>query len=296
MGESPAAVTGTTVSESAALEDASFWGTQRPPDALLRYENLRNSPIRVCGCHHLPMRILVASDLHYSLRQLDWVVTVAGQYDLVVLAGDHLDIRSYVEPDAQIAAVLEYLKRIAAKTTLAACSGNHDLNGENDLEERAATWLQAAREAGVYVDGTSIVTEDVRVTVCPWWDGPRTRERFAAMLAAEASSVDERMWVWVYHAPPDRSTTSWTGRRYYGDSDLNGWIAQFRPALVLCGHVHESPFADEGNWSDCIGTTWVVNPGRESGPVPAHAIVDTGARFITWSSATAADDVSFATF
>src|SRR3974377_708646 len=127
-------------------------------NALLRYENLRDSPIRVCGCHHLPVRILVASDLHSSLRQLDWVVTVAGQYDLVVLAGDHLDIRSYVEPDAQIAAVLEYLKRIAAKTIVAACSGNHDLNGENDLEERAATWLQAAREEGVYVDGTSIVT------------------------------------------------------------------------------------------------------------------------------------------
>jgi len=163
MGESPAAVTGTTVSESAALEDASFWGTQRPPDALLRYENLRDSPIRVCGCHHLPMRILVASDLHYSLRQLDWVVTVAGQYDLVVLAGDHLDIRSYVEPDAQIAAVLEYLKRIAAKTTLAACSGNHDLNGENDLEERGR--LVELPHAEVHVPEVLAQARDLRVVL-----------------------------------------------------------------------------------------------------------------------------------
>jgi Icc-related predicted phosphoesterase len=240
------------------------------------------------------MRILVTSDLHYSLKQLDWVVKVAGEYDLVVLAGDHLDIRSYVEPEAQIAVVLEYLTRIAAKTTVAACSGNHDLDADNDLAERAAVWLQAARDAGVYVDGTSIVTEDVRVTVCPWWDGPLTRERFAATLAAEASDVGDRTWIWVYHAPPDRSTTSWTGSRYYGDSDLNAWIDRFRPALVLCGHVHESPFADDGSWSDRIGTTWVVNPGRESGPVPAHAVVDTRTRSISWSSATAADDVSFA--
>lgn len=242
------------------------------------------------------MRILVTSDLHYSLKQLDWVVAVAGQYDLVVLAGDLLDIRSYVEPDAQIAVVLEYLTRIAAKTTVAACSGNHDLNAENDFDERAATWLQDARDAGVYVDGTSIMTEELRVTVCPWWDGPRTRERFAATLAAEEMAVGERMWLWVYHAPPDRSATSWTGRRYYGDADLNEWIARFGPTLVLCGHVHESPFADEGSWSDRIGTTWVVNPGRESGPVPAHAIVDTEARSISWSSASvAADNVSFAT-
>jgi Icc-related predicted phosphoesterase len=254
-----------------------------------------NSSYRGGACEHLPVRILVTSDLHYSLKQLDWVVTVAGQYDLVVLAGDHLDIRSYVEPDAQIAVVLEYLTRIAAKTTVAACSGNHDLNAVNDLDERAAIWLQDARGAGVYVDGTSIVTDEVRVTVCPWWDGPRTRERFAATLTAEADAVGRRIWVWVYHAPPDRSSTSWTGRRYYGDTDLNAWIERFRPALVLCGHVHESPFADEGSWSDRIGSTWIVNPGRESGPVPPHAIVDTDALLISWSSAGATADVSFVT-
>ena len=115
------------------------------------------------------------------------------------------------------------------------------------------------------------------------------------MLAREADAVGERTWVWVYHAPPDRSPTSWTGLRYYGDTDLNVWIERFRPALVLCGHVHESPFADDGSWSDRIGNTWVVNPGRESGPVPAHAIVDTETRSISWSSSVAASDVSFAT-
>ena len=64
------------------------------------------------------MRILVVSDLHYTLRQLDWVVSIAGEYDLVVLAGDHLDIASIVTPEAQIAVVLEYLARLAAKTTV----------------------------------------------------------------------------------------------------------------------------------------------------------------------------------
>lgn len=37
------------------------------------------------------MRILVVSALHYDLPQLDWVVRVAPDFDLVVLAGDHLD-------------------------------------------------------------------------------------------------------------------------------------------------------------------------------------------------------------
>ena len=84
------------------------------------------------------MQILLVSDLHYTLKQLDWVASVAGDFDLVVLAGDLLDISSIVEPDAQIAVVLEYLARLAAKTTVVACSGNHDLNARNELGERAA--------------------------------------------------------------------------------------------------------------------------------------------------------------
>src|SRR4051794_32100720 len=101
------------------------------------------------------MRMLIVSDLHYALKQFDWVAGVADEYDAVVLAGDHLDIRSYVEPEAQIAMVLEYFARIARRTTLVACSGNHDLDSKNDLGERTASWMQRA-DAAVRVDGMSM--------------------------------------------------------------------------------------------------------------------------------------------
>ena len=150
------------------------------------------------------MRLLVVSDLHYTLKQLDWVISVAGEYDLVVMAGDHLDISSFVEPDAQIAVVLEYLSRIAAKTAVVACSGNHDLNARNEHDELAAQWLESARRSNVCVDGDHFETEQVLVTVCPWWDGPRTREAVGRQLADDAALVGDRQWIWVYHAPPTR--------------------------------------------------------------------------------------------
>jgi Icc-related predicted phosphoesterase len=240
------------------------------------------------------VRLLLASDLHYSLRQLDWILGVADTFDVVVLAGDLLDIRSYVEPDAQIVVVLEYLGRIAAKTTVAACSGNHDLNARNEHDEQAAAWLADARTAGVCTDGAGIIDDDVLLTVFPWWDGPRTRDDVDALFASEAARRGDREWIWVYHAPPDQSPTSWTGRRHYGDPDLNTWIDHYQPSLVCCGHVHESPFAPEGGWSDRIGDTWVVNAGRQPGPVPAHAVIDTAQRRITWFSATGIDDVEYA--
>jgi len=54
------------------------------------------------------LRILLVSDLHYTLPQLDWVVHVAPSFDLVVLA-DRLDISSPVSLDTQSVVILRYL-------------------------------------------------------------------------------------------------------------------------------------------------------------------------------------------
>src|SRR5262245_24999480 len=74
------------------------------------------------------MRGLLVSDLHYALRQFDWVQAAARRFDLVVVAGDSLDISSYVAVEAQIVVVSKYLRRMAEHTRLIASSGNHDLN------------------------------------------------------------------------------------------------------------------------------------------------------------------------
>ena len=222
------------------------------------------------------------------------MLSVAADYDLVVVAGDHLDIASPVEPHAQIAVVVEYLTRVSQRTTVVACSGNHDLDAENDLGERTACWLATARDAGVLVDGTSLESNDTFVTVCPWWDGPGTRDLVDRQLAAAAARVDERLWVWVYHAPPDASPTSWTGTRHYGDEDLVGWIGRHQPAIVLTGHVHQSPFARSGSWVDRIGSTVVFNAGRQRGPIPTHIALDTRARRARWVSLAGVEEASFA--
>jgi Icc-related predicted phosphoesterase len=240
------------------------------------------------------MRILLVSDLHYTLKQLDWVTSVAGEYELVIIAGDLLDVASTVSPDAQIAVALEYLARIASKTAVVACSGNHDLTARNALDERAASWLDSARALGVVVDGARVETDDVLITVCPWWDGPRTREVVDRQLADDADRVGGRQWVWVYHSPPGDSPTSWTGSRYYADDEVTAWIGRHRPDIVLCGHVHESPFVPGGSWFDRIGTTVVVNPGHQTGPVPTSIVLDTDLGTARWSSAEGSDELALA--
>lgn len=229
------------------------------------------------------MRLLLVSDLHYTLPQLDWVVRAAARHDLVVLAGDLLDISSPVPLEAQAVVLLRYLSLLHRQGRVLVSSGNHDLTGPDAQGEQAALWLQEARRAGVPGDGDSLQIGDTLFTICPWWDGPAGRAALEARFEADAAQRPAR-WVWVYHWPPMDSPTCWNGRRFYGDAELGPWIARFAPDIVLAGHVHEPPFKPQGAWAHRIGDTWVFNPGRQIGPVPAHIEIDLAAGHAAWHS------------
>jgi Icc-related predicted phosphoesterase len=231
------------------------------------------------------VRILLVGDLHYDLRQLDWVLAEADRHDLVVIAGDLLDIVATVEVRAQIPVVLRYLQRLAARTTTIVSSGNHDLTGRDEHGERAPLWLPRADAFGVLTDYSSTTIDGALTSVCPWWDGPHGRARVEGFLADQAVlATGFDRWLWVYHWPPPDLPVSWTGSRSYGDADLAGWIDRFRPTLVLTGHVHQAPTAVGGSWIARTGDTWVLNAGRQMGPVPSHITVDLDAWEATWHS------------
>ncbi len=87
---------------------------------------------------------------------------------------------------------------------------------------------------------------------------------------------------------------SWGGTRSYGDSALNGWIAEHAPTLVLSGHVHQAPFVGGGSWVDRIGGSWVFNMGQQPGEMPAHVVIDTEAGAAAWFSLYGREMVSLA--
>jgi Icc-related predicted phosphoesterase len=229
------------------------------------------------------MKLLLVSDLHYVLKQFDWVYEVADGFDAVVIAGDHLDISSAVGMDVQIVVIMKYLRRLQSRVRLLVSSGNHDLNARDAAGERSARWLSNAQGLGFAVDGERVDIDGTLVTVCPWWDGPHGRDAVGEQLARDAEHGRGR-WIWVYHAPPDQSPLSWTGTKHYGDVELVRWIHQYRPDLVLTGHIHQAPFRQGGGWVDRIGATWILNAGRQIGPCPTFITVDTAAMQAMWFS------------
>lgn len=227
------------------------------------------------------MRYLVSSDLHYALRQLDWIADQAADFDAVVLAGDLLDAGAGADLNAQIEVFIAYLRRLAERVPVVANSGNHDLTARRADGEKAATWMSEIG-GGVVTDGMAVSIGGDLVSACAWWEGDATRGELEAQLERDAAAERTGLWVWAYHSPPDGSPTSWSGKRHFGDEVLNRLIERHHPDLVLTGHVHEAPYRDEGSWFDVIDDTTVLNAGRQLGPVPAHVIVDTEARRADW--------------
>jgi Icc-related predicted phosphoesterase len=228
------------------------------------------------------VQLLLASDLHYNLRHLDWLLSKAGEFDVVVLAGDHLDISASVGLETQSIVVLQYLKRLADRTRVVASSGNHDLTARNAHGEKEAAWLLDGGSVGALVDWDTFDVDDVRITVCPWWDGPSTRVDVETQLREQARDRPP-WWVWVYHPPPAGSATAHGTKRDYGDEDLRSWIGELHPDVVLSGHVHEAPFISGGSWAERVDTTWTFNAGRVAiGSIPNHVVLDLGGRTASW--------------
>lgn len=229
------------------------------------------------------MKILYVADLHYSLKQFDWLLANAGPYDIAAIGGDLLDVAGALDPDVQIVVIERYLRRLRTQTRLLVVSGNHDADARNPAGEWFANWLRRSRGDGLFVDGDEISLPNTTITLCPWWDGPVSRAELEQFLSQAASRASGK-WIWIHHAPPDRSPVSWTGKKFGGDKYLVEWIERFAPDLVLSGHIHNAPFYPDGSWIDRIGKTWVFNPGRQIGPRPTSIVVDLDAMTAEWVS------------
>ena len=227
------------------------------------------------------MRCLVVADLHYSLPQFDWLLSAAPQFDVVIFAGDALDIGSSVDFRAQIVVVKKYLALLSGLTRVILCSGNHDLDERNPEGEKIARWIGDVRELGIACDGDSLTIGDTFFTVCPWWDGPLVKQRIEDQLR-EAATGRLKRWIWVHHAPPANSPTSWGGKRFFGDEELVQWIRSYQPSMVISGHVHQSPFIADGSWFDQLGSTWVFNAGLQPGRPPVHIVLDIDSGTAFW--------------
>jgi Icc-related predicted phosphoesterase len=228
------------------------------------------------------MKILSISDLHYSLPQFDWLVQNCEKYDLIIMAGDMMDLGSYVDTDTQASVVGQYFRKICAKVPMVVCSGNHDLVDEGD-GIRNAEWLQDFSIPRLTVDGGIFEDQGLKIFSFPWWEEEEEREKVVRWLEQkhQPDSKSERIF-WVHHAPPINTQVSWNGKRDLGDKSVREWIESHQPEIVFSGHIHNAPYYPDGSWHDTINRTVITNAGRQIGSIPATIVLELVDSNITW--------------
>ena len=202
------------------------------------------------------MRALLVSDLHYDLRKLDWVLAQAADVDLLVVAGDLLDIASCVPLDAQIVVVLEYLARFADRTDHGRLLGQprpRPPHGRRREGHRLAP--RRPRAAGSCVDGDSVEVGGWLVTSCAWWEGPETLRR---LEDGPGPRRRRRGGGRGSGCTTGRRKARWPGpgSKHYGDPELPRLLEEHQP-----GHraVRSHPRG---------ARSWTAGRGPSSGAAP----------------------------
>ena len=191
------------------------------------------------------MRLLAFSDLHKDRRAAERLVQMAEEADVVVGAGDFATIHEGLE------GTIETLGAIAPPSVLVPGNAETDV----ELRQACAGWPsahvlhgQAKEIAGAWFFGLG-----GGVPPTPFaWSFDLTEEEAAVKLESCPEGA-----ILVVHSPPKGHVDEAHGR-HLGSEAVLAAIERTRPALVVCGHIHQC-WGGEAT----IGTTPVVNLGPE---------------------------------
>ena len=206
-----------------------------------RLDRTRRSYVR----HANPVKLLAFSDLHRDRERAERLVELASEVDVVVGAGDYATMRIGLER------TIETLSAITAPTVLVPGNAESDIQ----LWRACAAWPSAdvLHGEGKEIAGTQFfgLGGGVPRTPLPWSFDLNEEE-----AAAKLRRCPERA-VLVVHSPPKGYLDEAHGR-HLGSTSILEVIERRRPALVVCGHIHQC-------WGGeaVIGITPVVNVGPQ---------------------------------
>lgn len=173
------------------------------------------------------MRILAFSDLHRDLGQAARLVELSADADAVIGAGDFANQHKGLEE------AIDALSGITAPTILV--PGNNET--ADALRAACSAWDAATVLHGeqAEIGGVTFFGLGAGIPTTPWdWSFDLSEDEAASLLAPCPDSA-----VMVLHSPPQGHCDE-SGDKHLGSYALADAIERTRPALAVCGHIHES--------------------------------------------------------
>ena len=191
------------------------------------------------------MKLLLFSDLHADAEAARRLVELARDADVLVGAGDFGTVRR------RIGVCIEVLKVIDKPAVLV--SGNNESTEE--LTAACRDWPRAVvlHGTGVEIDGVPFfeLRRGRAGHAFGSWSYDFTEDQARVLLADCQVGC-----VLVSHSPPRGAADADRSGRSLGSEAVREAVERVRPALVVCGHIHDSSGRQE-----TLGSTPVVNAG-----------------------------------
>ena len=205
------------------------------------------------------MRLLCITDLHGNLSALGRILDGAADCDLVLLGGD---LTTFGTPDDA-----ERIVRRAqtAGPQVLAVAGNCD---SAEIDRRLTRLGVALHGRGVVVEGVGLHG----LSAMPPWRHDMyqfTEAELARFLEDGRGQIDTaEPQVVLSHPPPQGILDRTGGGSHVGSTAEREFVDRRRPALLVCGHIHESRGIERHD------ATTVVNCGAAT--AGQFAVVDVG--------------------
>ncbi len=192
------------------------------------------------------LRVLAAADLHGDSRLAKKLALRAEEenVDLVVLCGDLLGwvetkdiIKPFKEKNKKVLIVPGNWDSFATTDFVAAAYGIKNIHGYSAVYENIGFF----GAGGAFGPGPSRISE---------------KELFDTLKKAHHGIEGIEKKIMVTHMHPSKSMSECSG--FPGSKSVTKAIRQFKPDILLHGHIHET-----GGVEEKIGKTRVINVGRE---------------------------------
>ncbi len=200
------------------------------------------------------MKIIGITDIHGRRNYSPQVQEALRSADLVVCSGDLTDFGSAQDAER----ILEEIR--LQNPNILAVSGNCDHPGVNTVLSVSDINLHNNAKTMGSVTFYGLGGSNPSPFHTPQ---ELDEDQIAGILKNYKKTEDSRWHVFVTHAPPAHTKVDRTFfRQHVGSGAVRAFIEEFRPDLVLCGHIHEA------RGIDTINETIVINPG----PFPDHYV------------------------
>jgi hypothetical protein len=235
------------------------------------------------------MRLLLTAELGQNHRWLKWLDEGSRNYDLVVIAGDFINVFRPEPLNVQILKAKAFLRSLAQKTRVAISSGNHDTADEIASSSRGPIpmWMAGLDSISTLLsDGrTSIIRQQLIVTALSYIS-TIDQKRLCLAEGAELRKKTNLPWLVIHHHPP-----VFEGGAGPEELSAGRLLKEFGPDFWVAGRFFDQAHSRGFAWIQTMEQSVVLNVSQESiatelreAAFPNHVVFDLESGRMQWNS------------